>query len=356
MRLPNGYGAVVKLGGKRRKPYAVRITTGRKKTEKGYVQTYKYLEYFEKQKSAYAFLADYNAGKTVSEHQSLTDIPTFSEVYKKWLAFKCSLKKAPSEQTIRNYDIAYRRFSALHNRKFETIRVQDIQPIANSIKEKSESTMVMAKTTLSQMYEFAIRNEYCEKNYAQLVTWEYTDSEEQMHVPFSDAEIKMLWARKEELFVDIILMMIYSGVRASELLGIENRKIQINEQYLIGGMKTEAGTNRIIPIHDAVLPYYKRYYSQNNKYLITNPTGHKLSYTNFLTNYWHPAMKRLGLSHVPHDTRHTFVTLADRYGMNDLCLKLIAGHAIADITKGTYTHKTPAELLSELNKIPAKFK
>ena len=102
MRLPNGYGSVVKLSGKRRRPYAARITTGRKKTEKGYVQTYKYLDYFEKQKEAHAFLADYNSGKVVPEHQSFAEIPTFEEVYDKWLAFKCSLKKAPSKETIIN--------------------------------------------------------------------------------------------------------------------------------------------------------------------------------------------------------------------------------------------------------------
>lgn len=355
MRLPNGYGSVVKLGGKRRKPYAVRITAGRKKTEKGYIQTYKYLEYFENQKNAYAFLADYNAGKSVSEHQSFSDMPTFAEIYKSWLSFKCSLKKAPSTQTIRNYDIAYRRFSALHERKFATIRVLDIQPIASALSGKSGSTTGMAKTMLSQMYEYAIKNDYCDKNYAQLVTWEYTNPEEQMHVPFSDSEIKILWNRCEEPFVDIMLIMIYSGVRASELLAIENSKVNFNGQYFIGGMKTDAGTNRIIPIHDSVLPYYKRYYSKSNKYLITNSAGRKLSYPNFLANYWHPAMKRLGLSHVPHDTRHTFITLSDRCKMNDLCLKLIAGHAVNDITKGTYTHKEPKELLAEINKLPSKF-
>ena len=61
------------------------------------------------------------------------------------------------------------------------------------------------------------------------------------------------------------------------------------------------------------------------------------------------------LDHIPHDTRHTFATLADRCKMDDLCLKLIMGHTVSDITKGVYTHKTNEELLSEINKIQFLF-
>ena len=56
MRLPNGYGSVIKLSGKRRKPYAVRITIGFKLAgpadQPHAVQQYKYLEYFEKRADA----------------------------------------------------------------------------------------------------------------------------------------------------------------------------------------------------------------------------------------------------------------------------------------------------------------
>lgn len=41
-----------------------------------------------------------------------------------------------------------------------------------------------------------------------------------MHVPFTDEELKMLWSNKEEPFVDIMLMMIYTGLRASEFISI----------------------------------------------------------------------------------------------------------------------------------------
>ena len=50
MRRPNGSGAIIKLSGKRRRPYAVRIFDGIElKPDGNGKQKYKYLGYFEKQ-------------------------------------------------------------------------------------------------------------------------------------------------------------------------------------------------------------------------------------------------------------------------------------------------------------------
>lgn len=58
------------------------------------------------------------------------------------------------------------------------------------------------------------------------------------------------------------------------------------------------------------------------------------------------------MKHLPHDGRLTFASLMDNAGANDVCIKLIMGHSMKnDTTKGTYTHKTLEELLTEVNKI-----
>ena len=298
MKLPNGYGAVVNLGKGRRKPYAVRITTGRKKNSKGeYVQTYKYLEYFQKSKDAYAYLAAYNNGDVVKEHQSLSSIPTMREVFDRWFDYRQNLKKKPSNDTIRNYKIGFNRFTELHDRKFASLRPADYQPIVNALNDKSNSTVGTARTVLNQMYEWAIKNEIVEKNYCLSVTWEYTDSEEEIHSPFTDKEIAILWENSNILNVDKVLMLIYSGLRPKEFLQIETKNVNLKEHYVIAGMKTAAGTNRIIPIHDSVYPFYQRYYNPNHKYLFQNTRGNALRYPNFRMNYWNPLMEQLNMNH-----------------------------------------------------------
>ena len=62
-------------------------------------------------------------------------------------------------------------------------------------------------------------------------------------------------------------------------------------------------------------------------------------------------MEKHGWEHTCHDTRHTFVTMAKEAGMNEYILKLIVGHAVADITERIYTHRSIEQLHEEIQKI-----
>lgn len=62
-------------------------------------------------------------------------------------------------------------------------------------------------------------------------------------------------------------------------------------------------------------------------------------------------MSKLDLKHMPHDTRHTFITEAKEKRMNEYILKLIVGHSIQDITEKIYTHRQINELKQEIEKV-----
>ena len=117
MKMPNGYGSVVKLKGHRRKPWAVRISYLQEQTDGSVKRKRKYLEYFSEQKQAISYLAEYNSGLVIKEHQKYVDIPTFAELYEKWKKYRNSLKSAPVASTWKNYDIAFNFFSPVHDRK-----------------------------------------------------------------------------------------------------------------------------------------------------------------------------------------------------------------------------------------------
>lgn len=55
------------------------------------------------------------------------------------------------------------------------------------------------------------------------------------------------------------------------------------------------------------------------------------------------------MNHLPHDGRHYFATKMDLLGTNELCVKLIMGHIVKDITKDVYTHKEWNNLLKTVN-------
>ena len=76
------------------------------------------------------------------------------------------------------------------------------------------------------------------------------------------------------------------------------------------------------------------------------------TYGTYMNGNFNTCMGKLKMKHLPHDGRHTFASLMDSAGANDVCIKLIMGHSMKnDTTKGTYTHKTLEELLTEVNKI-----
>ena len=61
--------------------------------------------------------------------------------------------------------------------------------------------------------------------------------------------------------------------RPKALLEILTENVHLDEKYMIGGMKTEAGKDRIIPLNDKLIPLVKNRYDPNKKYLINNKFG-----------------------------------------------------------------------------------
>lgn len=69
-----------------------------------------------------------------------------------------------------------------------------------------------------------MKYEICNKDYSQYI--DITKHKEKNpnktdRTPFSKEEIDLLWTHKNNEFVQIVLMLIYSGVRVSELLDLK---------------------------------------------------------------------------------------------------------------------------------------
>lgn len=206
------------------------------------------------------------------------------------------------------------------------------------------------------MYRFALRHEIVEKDYAALCNAVKQDTPKKEVIPFTPEEINVLWKNLYEIpFVDMILIGIYSGWRPQELSILKTADINLKERTMMGGMKTDAGKNRIVPIHPLIFPLIEKRYDESEEYLFndessTQGVGKRLSYDKY-RNRFNKIMSRLKLTHRPHETRHTFITKGKSYNMDEYILKLIVGHAITDITEKVYTHRTMEQLHSEIEKI-----
>ena len=321
MRMPNGFGSVVNLGKNRRRPWAVRFTVAWGNDKK---QKYKYLSYHEKRKDALAALISYNKKPFDLDRASVT----FAEVFEAWAGRKFS---ELGKHSVRNYKSIYRKCEGLYSIPFRELKTAHLQAVVDA--NKSLAHVTLLKVLFGQLYGYALKNDLCEKDYSQFV--EIPTKEKKVEkVPFTSAEVSTLWKHKDEPFVDLVLILLYTGMRISELIEMKIEDINLDESYMIGGVKTAAGRNRIIPIHAEIMPLVKAQYSPNKKYLFQSVRGNKLQYNYFAAKKFTPLMEK---------------SQADRVGLNGTILKKIVGHANGDITVH-YTHKDITEILEEIKK------
>lgn len=335
-RHENGFGSIVKLSGNRRKPFAVRITTG---WENG-KQVRKYIGYYESQADALMALAEYHKGDVDIDLSKLT----FGEVFDKWYN---RIEPTSSDTVMAVHNMTSARLGDLRNKPIKDIKIDHLQDWFNGINLKPNSKNKI-KSTMSQVFEYAEQNDIVRKNPAKFLK---TDGEvEKVGKVFSKAEINWLWEHAEE-HVDYKtwLILIYTGMRIGELIALKTEDLHLDEGYGIGGLKTKAGKNRVIPFHDKILPFIRE---RVEKYgcFVPNVNGTPATYIAFQHRFVRH-MEQLNWGHKIHDTRKTAVSIMHSSGIPMETVRMIVGHSAKGVTESVYLYKTPQELVEAINTI-----
>ena len=143
--------------------------------------------------------------------------------------------------------------------------------------------------------------------------------------------------------------------------------------YLIGGCKTEAGRNRIIPILDFGIPVFEHAYatSVENGPLFPNGKGGFWNEKNWRNRKFYPFLEEIGIqpnpydengkrkpefagklaTYTPYTTRHTYASLCDRAGVNKDILKRAVGHTPKSKTLDeVYLHPKATQMIEAFDK------
>lgn len=344
MKRSNGTGSVYKLKQKLRKPYKAVITVGW--TDDG-KRIRKCIGYFEKSSDARIALTEYQLTPDKFNNKDVT----FAEAWN-WMI---------EEKQRAGVDIAKGKFSAskakltpIWNMPMQKIRLVHLQGVMDSIKHLSRSSHESLLKAINGVFKVAIKNDVIIKNYASMVTLPPVE-QSNMHKPFTEEELAILWQNTDKKLVKILLIYIYTGLRPIELYEIKLSDVNIKARYMIGGVKTAAGKDRVIPIAKCIMPFINEIYAT---------ASFKRSETFLPKGYIQvridaPLIKlcqELNISeHKRHDTRHTFITLARNYDMDLYILKSIVGHVHNDVTSKVYTHKEVDQLIAAVDSLPSKF-
>lgn len=366
-KLPNGYGSIRYLGKGRRNPFAVHPPVTEFDDE-GRALRPDALCYVDDWFKGFTVLTAYKAGNytpgmekdlTIDDHGTLNSLTTriladynrirdvepeekgltFSEIYEKFYDWKYHSGKDYSQASMLSTQAAYKNCAALHDRVFKDLRYNDLQAVINDCSLKHASLELIV-SLFKQMYAYADIQEYVDRDYSAHVKINKPDDDES-GIPFTDNDLAILWKHKSDPTVEFILIMCYSGYRISAYSSIE---VNLKEGYLKGGVKTKAGKKRVVPIHSAILPLVKKRLSRDGK-LLANSTEFR--------NDMYDALRLYRIQkHTPHDCRHTFSYLCEKYGVNENDRKRMLGHSFGgDITNQIYGHRTLEELKTEIEKI-----
>lgn len=355
-KLPNGYGTIYKMSGKRSKPYRAMKTdkwiidpvTGKSK------QIRSTIGYYQSREDAMIALANYNE----NPYDIKADSITFSEVYEKWSENYFPTLSNPS--SVRTVTAAYAYCNDLYDMRMKDIKVSHLEgTILNA--QVGDSTKSRIKSLFNMMYKYAVAHDIVEKDYASVMFANGSPikrSRTKEVMPFSQEEIFLLWNNLDNIaFADMILIGIYSGWRPQELAILKVADIDIKVGTMLGGLKTDAGKNRIVPIHPLIKPLIEKRMKEatvmQSEFLFNDANGQQgthMTYDKYRKRF-EKVMKYLKLTHRPHETRHTFITKAKACDVDEYILKLIVGHSIDDITEKVYTHRTIDQLRAEMEKI-----
>ena len=367
-RLPNGFGQISEIKNRNlRNPFRAMVTVGKTPEGKPICKPLKPESYFATYNDAYAALVEYNKNP-----YDLEPSITMQELYDKWLPeYEKTVKSTKSVTSAWAYcsGVYKMRVMDIRARHVKGCMEEGVAVIRGKAQHPSATMKNQIKSLFNMMLDYALEYELVDRNYSR--TFNLTEeavkeiqSVKKEHIAFTDEEMDLLWANiSSKQGIDIMLIQCYSGWRPQELGLLELKDVDLENWTFRGGMKTDAGENRVVPIHsriqDLVLRKYQEAEALGSPYLLnwTDPNNRnkknlKLTYARYQKAFERIRDElKLNPNHRPHDGRTHFVTMAKRYGVDEYAIKYMVGHKISDITEKVYTRREFAWLREEIEKI-----
>ena len=338
----NGMGCVYKISGRRRHPWAARITVNGKRVLLGTFKT---------QTEANKCLESVINGKTISV---LYDY-TVEQIYDMLIDLN---KDKLTRSGLTNYRSGYIYLEPYSKYKMRDIRAAHIQSAISKAAEegKGYATWKKIQNVASLMCQLAMANDLIDKNYAQLITM--PKAKEKTEKPsFSQNQLDAMWRIwNENNAIAAILAMCYTGLRINEFFDLKKEHVDIDQRVIFApGSKTDAGKDRIVIIPLVAKKLFEKLMKTEGEYLYPSPTGKRYDAKNFRDRAFYPALQAYGLDKcengtgekiTPHSCRHTYAYLCVKYKLDQKATMDLLGHS---------KYSTSAELYAEATKHDIEF-
>lgn len=366
-RLPNGFGQISEIKNRNlRNPFRAMISVGKDANGRPICKPLKPESYFPTYNDAYAALVEYNKNP-----YDLEPSITVKELYEKWLP-----EHEKTVKSTRAIESAWSYCTAVYDMRVKDLRARHVKgcmeegtsTYRGETRTPSASMKNQIKSLFNLMLDYALEYELVDRNYSRTFNLSEETIKEivtvkQEHIPFTDEEMDLLWRHVDDkMMVDVLLIQCYSGWRPQELGLLELKDVDLKNWTFSGGMKTDAGIGRVVPIHSRIRHLVERKYKEAQElgslYLFnyTSPSARlkstALTYARYQKGFGMIRDElKLNPEHRPHDGRKHFVTMAKKYKLDEYAIKYMVGHKISDITEKVYTQREFEWLKEEMEKI-----
>lgn len=328
MKNPNGYGTVTKLSGNRRRPYIIKEGMSGKQKIIGYAAT---------REEGMILLAKYNRCPWNLDMGQIT----LGELFPMWMRMRSDKYSTATRYAM---NAAYRHCAPLYKTCYRTIKTFQMQSCIDGC-GRSYATQGAIRNLFRHLDRFARELDIIERSASELLT--VAPTPQTTKTVFSDEELARVHRHANLPWADSLLFLLYTGFRISEMLDLRTENVDLRLGTMTGGTKTDAGRNRVVPIHPQIAGIVRQRYEASESGWLFEYNGKKLSQTQY-RRHWTALMETLSMSHTPHECRHTFRSRLDSAGANKVCIDRLMGHVSQGTGERIYTHKTIEELKSNL--------
>ncbi len=284
--------------------------------------------------------------------------------------------KDKSHQLCDCYNAAWAKLTDIYHIKFRELRTAQMQSIIEElqverpkldkdgnqvVKEEklqtldpmSYSSLSKIKILLGLLYKYAMENDIVNKNYAEFLILPKKSGG--VKDCFSDLELKKIENAVGKVpFADCILFMCYTGLRITEFLTLNKMSVHNVDGVcaLTGGIKTDAGKNRVVPIHSKIQPILDEWMGKGGDTIFCRSDGTAYPVKYFREKCFAPALKQIGVSALtPHATRRTFATRMAASNARPEDIEKLMGHTDYAVDVESYIKQSTETLSKAIEKL-----
>lgn len=331
-RRGNGTGSVYKRG----KTWEAAVVLGYKLEDGKALPVRRVKGGFKTKKEALEYLPTLRQERT-------SKVPTLNDLWYRYCNSRQYDKLSASRKE--KYTISYQKIESEMFVKIDILTVSDLQRIVDT-HAQSHYPARDIRDLLSKLFQLAIPDQFVTVNLAEYVEIPPLQTKERQ--AFSKDDIAKLWDDylSDNIFSGYILLMIYTGMMPSELLGLQKAQIDWKHKMICGaGRKTKVRKETPIVLADIILPVLECLCKQSK--------GDKVLHINkdrFYSEYY-ATLSRAGCKRLPpYSCRHTTASTLALENIPSSVLQKIMRHSRFSTTEG-YIHIDIDPMLNAVNRL-----